>query len=365
MERNIHLFKVHMPESVLKPVNEVILSGYVGQGPKVEEFEKKIGEFVGNKNALTVNSGTSAIQLAYRLAGVGIGDEVISTPMTNVATNVTIVAAGGKIKWADINPETGCISADSIKERISDKTKAIMAMQWGGYPADMDEIHEIAQEYGIKVIEDAAQGFGSTYKGRMTGSYSDFTIFSFQAVKHISTFDGGALMCREREDYDRGKLLRWFGVDREEKGRRDFRCEKDIKEWGYKSHMNDVCATVGIEQMNYIEEILRKTRDNAKRFDEELEGVEKLKYSDDRKSAYWLYTIRVKDLDSFFPKMREKGIMVSQVHARNDTHTMFKEFYEDLPGVNKFVDGMVCIPVGWWLSNDDVDYIIKTIKELA
>src|SRR3989338_1253499 len=195
---NIPLFKVHMPESVLKPLNEVLMSGFIGQGPKVEEFEKKIGDFIGNPNVLTVNSGTSAIQLAYRLAGVGIGDEVITTPMTNIATNVPIIAAGGKIKWADIDSETGSLSPDSVKKKISKKTKAIMAMQWGGYPPNMDEIHEIAQDFGIKVIEDAAQGFGAEYKNRKTGSYSDFTIFSFQAIKHITTGDGGALICRNR-----------------------------------------------------------------------------------------------------------------------------------------------------------------------
>ncbi|MBI2662472.1 DegT/DnrJ/EryC1/StrS family aminotransferase [Candidatus Woesearchaeota archaeon] len=366
MEYKITLFKVHMPKSVIKPLKNTLLSGFIGQGPKVEEFENILGNYIGNKYVLTLNSCTSAIQLALRLCNVGFGDEVISTAMTCTATNEPILALDAKIIWADINPTTGNIDPKSIKNKITNKTKAIIAMHWGGYPPDLKEINIIAKEYGIKVIEDAAHAFGAEYQGQKIGNHSDFVCFSFQAIKHINTVDGGALFCKSEEDYKRGKLLRWYGIDREEKDRSDHRLEKDIKEYGYKFHMNDVCATIGIEQMKFIDKILEKNRANINTLNNAFQNNNKIKllsYKNDRLSAYWLYTILIKNKDDFKTKMNEKGIMVSPVHARNDSHTMFQEFRCELPNVDKFYSEMICIPSGWWLKNEEIEYIIKTINE--
>jgi len=365
-DTKISLFKVHMPKNIIDPLKKVLFSGFIGQGLKVDEFEKILGNYIGNEYVLTTNSGTSALHLALRLSNVGYGDEVISTAMTCTATNEPILAMGAKIVWADIDPKTGNIAPEEIRKKITSKTKAIMAMHWGGYPSDLNEINKIAHEYGIKVIEDAAHSFGAEYKGKKIGNHSDFICFSFQAIKHITTVDGGALICKSKEDYKRGKLLRWYGIDREEKGRTDFRCENDIKEYGYKFHMNDVCATIGIEQMKYIDNILCKNRENAKKFDEAFKNhpqIELLDYKKDRSSAYWLYTVLVENRQNFFDKLNNKGIMVSQVHARNDTHTMFKKFKTSLPNVDKFSEKMVCIPVGWWLTKKNIDYIINTVNE--
>ena len=364
-QKRLSLFKVHMPESVIDPLKEVLLSGYIGQGKKVEEFEELIGNYIGNKNVLTLNSCTSALQLALRLSNIKPGDEVITTAMTCTATNEPIMAMGAKIVWADINPTTGNIDPDAIRNKITNKTKAIIAMHWGGYPTNLKEINSLAKEYSLKVIEDAAHAFGSEYQGEKIGNHSDFICFSFQAIKHITTVDGGALLCKNEEDYKRGKLLRWYGIDREEKGRTDFRCENDIKEWGYKFHMNDVCAVIGIEQMKYINNIITKNKRNAQLLDEGLKNIAKLKllnYNNDRSSAYWLYTLLVEDKERFMKLMETKGIMTSQVHARNDGHTMFKEFITPLPNMDYFSSKMVCIPVGWWISEEEVQYIINSIK---
>ena len=200
MNGKIPLFKVHMPKDVDKPLLEVLHSGYIGQGPKVEEFEKKLSQFLGTENVLTLNSGTSALHLALRLANVGEGDEVISTPMTCSATNEPILAAGAKIVWADVFPENGLIDPSSIEKKITKKTKAIVGVHWGGMPFQIDEINKIALENNLKVIEDAAHALGAEFNGTKIGSHSDYVCFSFQAIKHLTTVDGGAISCRTTEE---------------------------------------------------------------------------------------------------------------------------------------------------------------------
>jgi dTDP-4-amino-4,6-dideoxygalactose transaminase len=362
---NIPLFKVFIPESIMEPLREVLLSGYIGEGPRVEEFESQLGSWFDNNNVLALNNGTAALQLALRLANVGYGDEVISTAMTCSATNEPILALGAKVVWADIDPWTGNIDPKDVAGKITPKTKAIMCVHWGGYPCDLDELNAVAAEHGIKLIEDACHAFGSTYHGRLIGSHSDFACFSFQAIKEMTTVDGGALVCKSSADRERGRLLRWYGIDRKCK-RKDLRCEADIVEYGYKFHMNDVTAVIGLEQLKYVGKTIEKYHANAKQYDgafKNLEAAKPLRYETDRSSVYWLYTIRVKNRQKFMEYMERAGITVSQVHARNDNHTIFKGSKVELPGVDEFTSEQVSIPVGWWLTDKDLAKIIDTIVE--
>lgn len=361
----IPLFKVFMSEDVMAPLRATLMSGYIGQGPRVEEFEQRLTPWFGNPNVLAVSSGTASLHLALRLANVGPGDEVISTAMTCSATNSPILERGASIVWADIDPCTGNIDSNDVERKITSRTKAILAVHWGGYPCDLTELNAIARKHGIKVIEDAAHAFGATYKNAPIGSHSDFVCFSFQAIKHLTTVDGGALVCRSKTDYDRGKLLRWFGIDREG-ARTDFRCENDIAEYGYKFHMNDVAATIGISQLRHVESILDRHRDNAEYYRKNLRdvrGVTLLDYKDDRRSAYWLFTIRVAERLRFMAAMKDRGVTVSQVHSRNDTHSAFKEFHTELAGVTEFCRDQVSIPVGWWINDEQRKYIVESIKK--
>ena len=363
--KDIPLFKVFMPKSVLAPIREVLYSGYIGEGPVSLDFEDRLAARFKNKNVLSLNNGTAALQLALRLANVGHGDDVVSTAMTCTATNEPIMALGANIVWADINPLTGNICPKSVDKVITKKTKAIMCVHWGGYPCDMDELNAIAKKHGVKVIEDACHAFGAMYRKKPIGSVSDFACFSFQAIKHMTTIDGGALTCRSKADCERGRLLRWYGIDRKQK-RKDFRCENDIIEYGYKFHMNDVTAAIGVEQLKYVDETLRKHRANAAAFDDafaDLKNVRPLAYSKDRLSSYWLYTIRAKKRFEFMRHMADSGVTVSQVHARNDSHTAFKPFRTSLPGVDEFVNEQVSIPVGWWLAKKDVRRIIDAVRK--
>jgi perosamine synthetase len=366
---NIPLFTVFMSDDVDNPLLDVLHCGYIGQGPKVDQFEKMLGEYISNQNVLTVNSATSGLHLAVRLAGVGYGDEVISTAMTCTATNMPIVANGATIKWADIDADTGLIDILDVERKITERTKAIVVVDWGGMPCDMDRIMGIGRKYNLKVIEDAAHAIGATYKGRKVGTLADFTVFSFQAIKHITTVDGGAVFCKDTEDYKRGKLLRWYGIDRETE-RKDFRCEEDIQEWGYKFHMNDVNAIIGIKQLSHLDEILAKHRANAAYYDKRLLSyfIKPYVKGYDAYSAYWLYTIQLPTLQErmeFMRYMKDNGIAVSQVHARNDMHTAFKDFRAILPGIEKFVERQISIPVHWRVTEDQRVHIVNTANKFA
>ena len=366
----IPLFKVHTPEAIDGPLLEVLHSGYITQGPKVDEFEERIARFLDTPNVVALNSGTSALTLALRLAGVGPGDEVITTAMTCTATNLPVLSLGGTLRFADIDPVSGNISAESIKKLITAKTKALLFVDWGGMPADLDEIVSIARAHDIKVVEDAAHAFGAEYKGKKVGQIADFTCFSLQAIKHLTTGDGGILATLDPADAERAKVLRWFGIDRSKAGL-DSRIDQDIEEWGYKFHMNDLNATIGIVQMDYIEEILSKHRINAEYYDEKLDTYfVRQNQGDDRVSAYWLYTLLLPsptERDAFKEFMTEQGVQVSQVHKRNDQYTVFEPFVDErsLDGLDYFSDRMICIPVHWGLSIEELDLVAGMCNEFA
>ncbi len=361
----IPLFKVFMSESVIGPLSKTLLSGYIGQGAKVEEFEKALIPWTGLANIVTLNSGTSALYLALKMAGIGPGDAVISSPQTCVASNTPILDHYADIIWSDIDPWTGNIDPKDVERKITPKTKAVIAVHWGGYPCELDELLRITRKYGIPLIEDAAHAFGSTYHGKKIGSISPWTAFSLQAIKHLTSVDGGLLSIQSNDQYRQAKLLRWYGIDRET-SRRDLRCEEDIVRAGGKLHMNDVCATIGLENLKHVGANITKHRDNAKAYDEAFEGlrhVKKLHYQKDRESSYWLYSLRVSDPDSFLDFMAAREIMVSKVHVRNDVHTAFKTFRRNLPGVDEFAREQMSIPVGWWVGEEERRIIIAAVRD--
>jgi dTDP-4-amino-4,6-dideoxygalactose transaminase len=190
-------------------------------------------------------------------------------------------------------------------------------------------------------------------------------MYSLQAIKHITSVDGGILSLPHQDLYDRAKLLRWYGIDRNS-NRKDFRCEADILEWGFKFHMNDVCATIGMENLKHVNKIVGKHKSNAKYYDDNLNGIpglQLLKRHDDRESAFWIYSMLVEDRDNFYTWMRECEIVSSQVHERNDKHTCVKEYKSPLPTLDKTIGKVVSIPVGWWVTDEQREYIVSCIKK--
>lgn len=365
---SIPLFKVYMSPKVQYPLMETLNGGYITQGPKNEEFEYSLRKFLDVPSILTTNSCTSALQLAVKLAGVNYGDKVITTAQSCSATTTSIMAVGGRVVWADIQRDTGNIDPNCVEDALKKNpdVKAMVVVHWGGYPCDMDELNYLGTLYGVKVIEDAAHAFGARYKGLNIGNHSDFVAYSFQAIKHLTTADGGALVCKDPADHKRGKLLRWFGIDRDLPSR-DSRCYEDIKEAGFKYHMNDVNAVIGINNLKDMPGILSKHINNGQYYDQHLKNIPRLQLlrkNLDRVSAYWIYTVLVEDRQMFMNKMYEAGIMTSQVHNRIDKHTMCAEFATDLPEVDYFNEHQVNIPCGWWVTPQEREHIINTVKNI-
>jgi len=383
-KENIQLFKVFMSPNAAGEVSKVLNSGYIGQGPKVEQFEKDLKTYLNTDKLLTLNSGTSGLHLAihllkrpkqlqgiYNWPGINEGDEILATALTCTASNWPILANGFRIKWVDVDPKTLNMDLDDLERKISPRTKAIVAVHWGGYPIDLDRLKRIQNKafelFGFKpaIIEDAAHAFGSEYKGQRLGNHGNIVMYSLQAIKHITAIDGGVLVLPHQELYNRGKLIRWYGIDREG-NRKDFRCEADIEEWGFKFHMNDVCATVGIENLKFADEIINKHRSNAAYYDTQLKnvpGLTTLERHPNHKSAFWIYSLLVDDRDGFYKWMKECNIVVSQVHERNDKHTSVKEYRIPLPTLENTIGKVVSIPVGWWVSEEEREYIADCIKK--
>ena len=363
------LFKTNVPKDVHLALQPVLDSGFITEGPVAKEFETKFQEWLGNPHTALVNSGTSALTIALRLANVGHGDEVISTPMTCLATNEPIHAVGGKVVWCDIDPETGCMDPSKIEALITPKTKAVMFVDWAGTPCEVDAINEVAHRHGLKTIQDAAHSIGALYKGKKVGTIADLTCFSFQAIKHMTTVDGGALACATKEDYDRAVLLRWFGCKRGHNAS-PIKWTGDVLEYGYKMHMNDVNAAIGIESLKIIDKTVAAHKANGTLLTSlisELTSVQALKVPDYIESSHWIFTIKLNGAEHrkmVSEDLTANGIANNIVHTRNDEYTLFKESRTgNLPGMDDFGDRMLNIPCGWWLDSDDICYIFEHLRE--
>jgi dTDP-4-amino-4,6-dideoxygalactose transaminase len=380
---NLPLFKVFMSEDVLSPLNDLVMSGFISQGTQVEKFEEKLTDFIENPYLLTLNSATSGLTLALRLLknsnaktnwpGFDRENDVVLTPaLTCFATNAAILANDCKIGWIDTDNTTANVCINDIKNKLNVNTKVLYIVHWGGYPVDLDALKELQEEHLIKygykfmIVEDCAHAFGAEYKGKKLGNHGNICVFSFQAIKHLTTGDGGLIVLPDKELYERAKLLRWFGIDRDKRNynRKDFRLENDISEWGYKYHMNDINATIGMYNLPHINGLLEKNRMNNSYLYEKLQSVndiELLENKDDRKSGCWLFTMKVERKELFNAKMKECGIMTSQVHNRNDLNSCVSDFICELPNITELEKSLICIPVGWWLNQDDLDYIVEKI----
>lgn len=357
----IPLIKPYLPNrnDLMPRLEEILYSGYIAEGTAVAEFEKKLSELIGNPFCLALNSGTAALHIALILIRVGEGDEVISTALTAEPTNTTIALTGAKVVFADVDINTGLISPKSIEKNITAKTKAIMVVHYAGMVCDMDEINSISKKYEIPVIEDAAHAFLSKYNNKYIGNNSPYTCFSFQAIKHLTTVDGGLLLLKNEDEYNRARKLRWFGLDK-----RISRLENNIVEAGYKYHMNNVNATIGLVQLENLNKNAYKYIANGKYYDERLKdikGLTLIPYYANTEPSYWLYTMKVERRADFITMMEENGISASHLHLRSDRHSIFHSENNTTPNLDKFYESFVHIPCGWWLSNEDKEYIVTTI----
>ena len=361
----INFFSTTINKTINKKLQKLFKKNFISSGKVSDEFEKKFGMNFGLKNCTAVNSGTSALHLALICGKIKKGDEVILSPQTFIASALAILYVGAKPVFADIQKNTGNICPKSILKKISSKTKAIMAIHWGGYPCDMFEIGKIAKKYKLIVIEDAAHALGAKYRNKNIGSISDFTCFSFQAKKQLTTGDGGMLICKKTKDHKFAQKLKWFGIERGSKA--SFQGERiyNISEIGFKYHLNDIASTIGIENLKITRKKIIRLNYISKFYDKSLSSITDITILDrnkDRVSTNWLYTILVKDRSKFFNLMQKNNIPTSIVHRRIDKYKVFGSKTENLTNQEYFDRHHICIPIHEQLTKANLLKIVKTIK---
>ena len=359
----IPLVKSYLPpkETLLPMLEDTLYSGYIAQGESVDAFERSFGSYIGNDHVVSVNSGSSALHIALILAGVKAGDEVISTALTAEPTNTVINQTRARIVWADIDPCTGNICPKDVKKKITAKTKAIVVVDYAGIPVDITAFQEIECSYNVPIIQDSAHALGASFANKKLGNHFRYTIFSFQAIKHITTVDGGMLALNNEREYEEAKLMRWFGIDK-----KLARKDNNIKLQGFKYHMNNVNAIIGVAQMETIDLVIGEYIANGKFFDMQLRdisGLTLLEYYEKSEPSYWLYTLKVQNKADFIAKLTSSGITASDLHKRNDTNDLFFESRTELKNLDDFEREWVHIPCGWWLTQNDREHIVNTIRD--
>ena len=362
------LFYPYIPKNSASAIKKVLSGRWIGQGPMVERFEKKFSRmFAKNNPCIATGAGTDALHLAYILSGLKFGDEVIAPVYTCTATNIPFLYMGIKIKFADVDPITLNISVKSVKKLITSKTKAIVCTHYGGLPCDMDELKKISSQKKIPIIEDAAHALGATYKNKPIGSLSDFTMFSFQAIKHITTGDGGMLCIKNKKLLDKARRIRWFGIDRE--GKQKGTWKNDIYEVGYKYQMTDIGASIGFESLKNFKKVINHRRKIYEIYLNELSKNNNIICVQDddkrKKHAAWLFTILLEKKDFLQKKLREKGIETNQVHFRNDKYSVFKKFVKNskFPNMDYIENKYLVLPIHLKVKTSDAKYICQLINK--
>ena len=330
-KNSITQFYPHIPKNALRALKKVFSGRWVGQGPLVDKLEKIFStKFANGMPSVAVGSGTDALHLAYVLSGIKKNDEVICPIFTCTATNIPLLYVGAKIKFADINPDTLNISIESVKKLITKKTKAIVFVNYGGLPCELKELNKIAKKNKLILIQDAAQSLGSTYQNKSITCYADYTIFSFQAIKHITSGDGGMLVLKNKNIVKKAMRIRWFGINRVKKQGGTW--ENDIKEIGYKYQMTDIGASILLESIKEFKKITEHRKKIFNTYLENLSENKKIKIANAEGNfvhSNWLFTIILDKKNFLQKKLRLNLIETNQVHFRNDKYSIFSKFVKN------------------------------------
>ncbi|NLN77904.1 MAG: DegT/DnrJ/EryC1/StrS aminotransferase family protein [Armatimonadetes bacterium] len=365
----ISLFRPRIKEEAIAAAGDVLRSGWIGLGPKTLEFEGRFADYVGSPHCVGLNSCTAALHLALKVLNIPAGKEIITTPVTFVSTNHVILYEQLKPIFADIEPMTGNIDVESIKEKITPQTGAIIAMHYGGYPCDLDALYTLAAEHNIPVVEDCAHACGAEYKGHKIGGIGDVHAFSFHAVKNLPMGDGGALTVRSEHFDARLRRLRWLGIDKDTYLRSEgasgktYQWDYQVAEVGFKYHMTDIEAAIGIVQLDCLENDNNRRRQIADMYSSRLAdvpGLQLLEYQPDRLSARHLCCILAEDRDGLVDKLRENGVGVGVHYRRNDLYPMYEKGI--LPNAEWFSSRVMSLPLHLDLTDEEIVYICELIR---
>ena len=359
----------------IQAVVDVLQSDFLTTGPKIAEFEQTVADYVGAKYAVAISNGTSALHAACFAAGIGPGDEVITTPLTFAASANCVLYCGGTPVFADVDPKTYNIDPEDIRRKITDRTKAIIAVHLAGQPCDMDAIHSIAREHGLIVIEDGAHALGSVYKGKRVGSLSDMTTFSFHPVKPITTGEGGMIVTDNEDFYKKMILFRSHGITRDDSmmTRNDGPWFYQQFDLGYNYRITDIQCALGCSQMKKLDRFLARRKEIVARYNEAFADCDNIitPYQlSDTESGWHLYIVQVKNCDrkQVFENMREKGIGVNVHYIPVYMHPYYQEHgYENVHCANaeEIYSHIISLPLYPGLTSEQQDYVIDTLKSLC
>lgn len=380
MKGEVHLDHKLIP--VLQPsigqeeidaVADVLRSGWLGLGPKTEQFEQEFAKYVGSRFAVALNSGTAALHLAMDILGIGPGDEVIVPSITFISTVHAVSYVGATPVFADIEPDTMNISPEDIKRKITDKTKAIIVVHMGGHPCDMDTIHALAHANGIKVVEDAAHACGAEYKGKKIGSISDITCFSFHAVKNLTSGEGGAITCNTEWMNRKLREKRWVGISRDtwirSSHEKVYAWQYFVDDVGYKYHMNDMQAAIGLVQLNKLSQLNGRRKEIAARYQSELKDLEWLELPREQsyaQSSWHLFQVKFSkesQRDRMIGHLQEHNIATGVHYYPCHLHPSYLHLKAIVPLSSEIWKRILTLPIHPNITEEDLDRIITRIRE--
>jgi perosamine synthetase len=357
---------VNTPEMEAAAV-EVMRSGQISSGRYVSAFENGLAELLGQPNVVTTVDMTSAIHLSLYLAGVQSGDDVLTTAFSCMSTNSAIATIGARPVWVDLAANSACIDAADFENAITPKTKAAILYHLAGYPGPVKKIVEICNKHDIVLIEDCNNALLATVDNCFVGSFADFAVYSFYPNRQVNATEGGALVCKNKVHAIKARQLRRFGIDttsfRDKTG--EISGVSDIPEVGWSIALNNMCSAIGYTQLQSVAERVRQSRENAETLIRRLivfPELFMLNASPEANPVYWVLLLKVDCRDAILENLKSQGVQASKLHQRNDIYSCFTSCARDLPNTTEFQRTVVALPVGWWLSENDIDNIVSAMK---
>jgi UDP-4-amino-4,6-dideoxy-N-acetyl-beta-L-altrosamine transaminase len=361
-------------EEDIQAVVEVLKSDWITTGPKIKEFEDALCRYVGCKYGVAVNSGTSALDIAVASLGLEKASEVITTPFTFVATANAVLYNNLIPVFADICSDTFNINPDEIKKKITNKTRAIIYVDYAGHPCDIDEIKEIAEDNDLYLIEDACHALGAEYKGKKIGNFADITVFSFHPVKHITTGEGGMAVTNNEELADKMRMLRNHGIDKDVQKRfgPEASYAYDLKLLGRNYRMTDFQAALGISQLKKLDAFIKRRSEIARRYNEAFKKKERLKVPSIMphiKHAWHIYTPLLNkniNRDKFFTRVKSRGIEVNVHYIPVYNHAYYRRFEinkKEFPITEEIYSRIITLPIFPKMTSEDIERVIRVVNE--
>jgi perosamine synthetase len=368
----IQLFKPSITEEEIQAVAEVLRSGWLGLGPKTAEFEGRFAAAFAAQHAVALNSGTAALHLALKVLGIGPGDEVLVPALTFASTAEVVLYVGATPVFVDIEPDTLNASVADMERKVTARTRAALVVHYGGHPCEMNEIAELARQRGFAVVEDAAHACGATYRGLPIGSISPLTCFSFHAVKNLTTGEGGMVTTADREYDKRLRALRWMGISKDTWDRTEknevYAWRYTVDEVGYKCHMSDVAAALGLVQLRRLADLNARRRSLVERYRQSFSDLGWLELPTERdyvRSSWHIFRVALDRRDELIGFLKSRGVAPGVHYYPLHLYPCFAEFRTPLPVTESAWQRALSLPLYPDLASDDQEAIIEAVRQFG